>query len=311
MFNLVKDGKEKMTMRAKRTKAQALNNITYQLYYNQFSNIVLNNFKWDNLPNGLLSRRFEKYLYEYGICAFFYDEKLKEYIVLPVTNNGNLDIYSEPVKWAVTGYGYDNFNLDTSNSVLIRNNYYATSSIDITKFYANKITDVQRVIDVQLEQIKTPYLIKTSDRKLLTHKNILAKKEDGEIAIFVTDSINVDDFNLFPTPTNYVIDKLIQYKANLESEFHQLFGFDNVETQKNERLVVAEIEKNEEATNSGYSFAMLEMRKEAVEKINELFGLDITVQLNREEPKIDRFEWGEDDDLQRYDQSHDDSDGVV
>ena len=38
---------------------------------------------------------------------------------------------------------------------------------------------------MQLEQIKTPYIIKTNDRKLLSMKNILRKKEDGELAILL------------------------------------------------------------------------------------------------------------------------------
>lgn len=282
MFKLA-NGQEKVSLKAIRTKAQQENIETNNIYYRQFANIAINNFKWDNLPNGLLSRRFEQMLFKYGVGAFFYNEKIDAFCVLPVTNNGQLDIYSEPIAWTVMGYNYNNYNLNIDNSVLIRNNYFCVPSQQDVLYYAQKISKIQRTIDVQLEQIKTPYIIKTNDRKLLSMKNILRKKEDGEIAIFIDEGLNIDSFNLFPTPTNYVIDKLTAYKSSVESEFLKLYGFDNIGVEKKERLVVAELEKNEEVTDNGYISAMFEMRKEACEQINEMFGLNITVSLNREE----------------------------
>ena len=292
------NGKEKVSLKASRTKAQQENIETNNIYYRQMANIAINNFKWDNLPNGLLSRRFEQMLFKYGVGAFFYNDKIGNFCVLPVSNNGQLDIYSEPINWTVMGYNYNNYNLSIDNSVLIRNNYFCVPSQEDVMFYARKISKIQRTIDVQLEQIKTPYIIKTNDRKLLSMKNILRKKEDGEIAIFIDEGLNMDSFNLFPTPTNYVIDKLTAYKSSVESEFLKLYGFDNVDMEKGERLVVAELEKNEEVTDNGYMTVMLEMRKEACEQINELFNLNISVSLNREEQEQEfeeEFEVMEDD----------------
>lgn len=299
MFKLA-NGKENLSLKASRTKAQQENITTNNIYYRQMANIAINNFKWDNLPNGLLSRRFEQMLFKYGVGAFFYNDKIDTFCVLPVANNGQLDIYSEPIAWTVTGYNYSNQGLNIENSVLIRNNYFCVPSQQDVIFYSQKIAKIQRTIDVQLEQIKTPYIIKSNDRKLLSMRNILSKKEDGELAIFIDEGLSIDNFNLFPTPTNYVIDKLTAHKSSVESEFLKLYGFDNVDMEKGERLVVAELEKNEEVTNNGYMSVMLEMRKEACDLINEMFGLNISVSLNREEQEFEEdfeedFEEGEED----------------
>lgn len=299
MFKLA-NGKENLSLKASRTQAQRENIETNNIYYRQMANIAINNFKWDNLPNGLISRRFEQMLFKYGVGAFFYNDKTDTFCVLPVANNGQLDIYSEPISWTVTGYNYNNHNLNIENSVLIRNNYFCVPSQQDVIFYSRKIARVQRTIDVQLEQIKTPYIIKSNDKKLLSMKNILRKKEDGELAIFIDEGLSIDNFNLFPTPTNYVIDKLTAHKSSIESEFLKLYGFDNIDMEKGERLVVAELEKNEEVTDNGYMSVMLEMRKEACEQINELFNLNISVSLNREEQEQEQefeedFEEGEED----------------
>ena len=109
------NGKEKVSLKASRTKAQQENIETNNIYYRQMANIAINNFKWDNLPNGLLSRRFEQMLFKYGVGAFFYNDKIGNFCVLPVSNNGQLDLRADSVD--CNGYNYNNYNLNIDNSV--------------------------------------------------------------------------------------------------------------------------------------------------------------------------------------------------
>ena len=46
--------------------------------------------------------------------------------------------------------------------------------------------------------------------------------------------------------TSYIIDKLYQYKQNLENELHTFLGFNNVPVEKAERLITAEADYNNE-----------------------------------------------------------------
>lgn len=281
MYKNMTNGVVPLSLKPKRTKQQQYNIDTFNQYYKQNSNIALNNFEWQNLPDGLISRRFERFLYFNGTCVFFHDEKLG-YCVLPTTYNGQLDLYFEPTNWQVLGYNYSK-PLNINNSVLIRNNLTLTPTDSDVRFYCNKIADVQRTIDTQLSQLKSPYIIKTNDKKLMSHKNILSRKEDNEIAIFVNGSVGIEDMQIVPTPTAYVIDKLTAYKTKLESELYTLLGFDNLAMEKSERLITTEVEKNEEITDNGYVNVMLEMRKESCEQINNMFGLNINVKLKRRE----------------------------
>lgn len=270
-----------------KSKAKVSKAIQENILFREFSQVAINNFEYGNLPNELESRRFERVLFYNGLGAFFYDDKYG-YVVLPATAQTGLDYYYEPTKWHTQGYGL-NKSLNDTNSVLIRNNLYGIPTVQDTLYYVTKIVEVQRVIDTQLQLLKTPYIVKSTDKQVLTMKNILSKKEDGEVAIFVSNDINPEAFTIFPTPTDYTIDKLYDYKRKLINEYYALFGYNNNPEEKKERLIVDEVNANNEQTENGYVGVMYQMRKEAVDKINEMYGLNITVEVKRQRLKTPEF----------------------
>lgn len=268
-----------------KNSAQVENMVTNMLWYQQLANTAINNFEWVNLPDGVLSRYIERCLFFQGACAFIYSDEMG-YVALPAAPTGDLNIYYEPTKWNVIGYNFSK-GYDDSNSVFIRNNLFVTPTNEFILYYARKIADLQRTIDTQVALHKLPFIIRTSDKDILSYKNIMDKKQAGELAIFVNKNVAMDDFNVMPTPTEYVIDKLEGEKKTLINECMTLLGYTNTQTEKKERLIMDEVNANNEYTENGYVGAMLEMRKEACEKINQIFGLNVDVQIKREQGKPD------------------------
>lgn len=268
-----------------KNKAQWDNKITYEMWFQKLANSAINNFEWKNLPSGILSRNIEKCLFYQGACGFCKTDELG-YIALPAAPNGEFNVYYEPVKWQIIGYNFSK-SYNDENSVFIWNNLFVSPTFMFIDFYARKIADLQRTIDTQVALHKMPYLIKTSDKTVMSYKNIMDKKESGELAIFVNNGVAVDDFNVFPTQTSYIIDKLEAEKKTLINECMELLGYENVQTEKKERLIMDEVNANNEFSENGFCGAMLETRKEACEKINNIFGLKVDVEIKRTQGKPD------------------------
>lgn len=260
-------------------------------------NIVINNIVYDNLPEGLDSRYIERCLFEAGCCALIKSKDLG-FIALPMAPNGKLNVYWEPTQWTVIGCNFSE-TLNEENSVMIRNNYTVTPEISNVIYYAKIMTDIQSTINTQLALLKMPYLIRTTDKDVLTYKNIIQKKQDDEVAIFVNKQISADDFEVMNTPTQYYIDKLFAYKRDIEQEFLQMYGYTSTPFEKAERLITDEVNSNNEITKDGYIGAMIKMRQEAMDKANEKWGLNIKVRLRRDnsekEEIMNNTEEGEND----------------
>ena len=91
-------------------------------------------------------------------------------------------------------------------------------------------------------------------------------------------------------------DKLLTYKHNLWNEAMTFLGIGNAKQDKKERLVTSEVKANDEQIFSSREI-MLIARRQACEKINKMFGLNISVdfKLNKEEEE----EKSVDDELSR------------
>lgn len=273
-----------------KSKAKQRTDITMNINYIDFMEIALNNFKWNGLPDEVKQRYIERSLFRYGSACFFHSE-LYGYMVLPATMTGDINVYGEPQNWNILGIGFsEERNID--NSVLIRNNTECYPTNRDCLFYAEKITNIERTIDTHIELLKMPYLIKTNDKKLLTMKNILMKKENHELAIFVSGDINANDFEVLNGLQEFIIDDLYTYKKAIKNEYLEMLGFENANIEKKERLLVDEVTANDEITKNGYIQAMLNQRQNACNEINKMFGLNVSVELNRDKSHLG----GEEDD---------------
>lgn len=84
-----------------------------------------------------------------------------------------------------------------------------------------------------------------------------------------------------PVKSNYVLDLLLRDRYTILCNFLTEIGINNTPFEKKERQIVNEVDSNNELLKiTGFEF--LEARKKALEKVNEMFGLNISVDFNRE-----------------------------
>ena len=259
----------------KRWQSAELNNKTYIDYYNRLMELALNVFEWENLPPSVDERFLELTLYEMGYCLYFNDEIIGN-LALTCTIGGKLDVYRIPVlrrAYAVNGY---NKLCSTKDSVLIFNNYLHTPTQLTIELFARRLYEIERAIDVNVKAQKTPTLILSSEQQRLTMMNLYMQYDGNEPFIFGDKNMDIEGIKSLKTDAPFVADKLENLKHQIWNEALTFCGIENSNQDKKERLVSDEVGSNYGNVEAQRNI-MLNARKQAVEKINAMFGTNIDV----------------------------------
>lgn len=249
-------------------------NIYFSIIYNKYKMLALNSFTWENLPNGIESRHIENALYGYGM-AFFYEDDTKGLMCLPCSSCQGFNAYGDPQHVLTTEFQQSGKRMSVDIGVLINNNMLRIPTDTYIWNYSYRMFRVEDAINTNINQQRFPYFITTDEKKLFSFKNLFKNIENGEPVIYGKGSISVNDIQVFNTNTPYVVDKLTDYRTNLENQILTFLGLNNT-TGKKERMLVDEVNVNNDFINSNIEL-MYRQRLEACRLINEKFGTDIKV----------------------------------
>ena len=266
-------------MRRKKTnfeKSLSVNMQSYFEYLDRLTELAISMFEWKNLPEQIDERFLEYTLFTDGQAVFFRDEELGEYLALQVATNGGFNVYRIPLRrraYAVNGYQKQ---LNIEDSIIIYNNMLRRNSIRTVKLYAERIANLDRIIDVNANAQKTPVLVQGTDQQKLTLENVYKEYDGNAPVIFGYKDLDLKGFSVLKTDAPYVSDKLYQLKTQLWNECLTYLGISNLNIQKKERLVADEVVRNQGGTIAS-RYSRLNARRQACEQINKMFGLNIEV----------------------------------
>lgn len=238
-------------------------------------------FEYNGLPDTIPQKNLELLLQSNGFC-----------IVTEVNNslyafNGGLggegNVYFEPTQATITN-PYLNYNktLDINkNCVLMQNDYLMNSLLPIFNKYCymlveNDITMVLSCINRRIQN-----LISANDDRTLTSANeYLNQVFNGKLGIIAENQL-FDSLKSQNTGTNnntHITD-LIEYHQYLKASMYNEIGLNANFNMKKERLTSGEVEMN---TENLYPLVdnMLMCRRESLNKINEMYNTNITVEFN-------------------------------
>lgn len=257
-----------------------MNDATFCDWFYRFQALAINMFKWNGLPDTIDERFLEYTLFCDGMAVFFKDEIMEEYLALQCMIGGELNVYRIPKyrrAYAVNGY---NKVLTPENSVIIFNNYLRQPSFRTTQLYAQRVADIDRTIDVNVAQQKTPMLILCEESQKLTMLNVY-KNYAGNMPVIYGNKggFKVEDFTVLKTDAPFVADKLEELKRVKINEAMTFYGIENDSTPKKERKVGAEVTSNLGEVEAQRTI-MLNGRRQAARQINEMFGLNVSVEFN-------------------------------
>lgn len=251
------------------------NSYSARYYYNRLLEIATTSIKWENLPKEIDERFLEYTLATQGMAVFFKDDVLDKYVALTTMIGGTLSIYRVPnTRQAYATNGYRQ-SLNEKNSVLIFNNYLRTNILPELQYYAYKLYNIDRTIDININGQKTPILLLCDENERLAVENMYLEYTGNMPVIHgYKNSVNYDTIKAIPTPAEYNADKLYDLKLQIWNEALTFLGVANTMQFKRERVLQSEMQVAQGQVIASRN-TRIRMRQQAADQINEMFGLNI------------------------------------
>lgn len=242
------------------------------------SNIM---FKYHNLPDSIPETELEKLLQTNGFAIV---GKINgEIYAINGGLGGETDVYNRPTI-ATVSVPYLNFN-DTweieKDCVVIKNDSNAIGLIPMFVKYCtlmneNEITMMLATVNKRIQNL----LSANDDNTIESAKQFLKDVFEGEIGV-IAESKLFDSLKVNNSSTNAQVNlkDLFEFEQYLKASMFNEIGLSANFNMKRERLTSAEIETN---SDNLYPLVddMLNNRRLAIEKINEMFETDIEVEFN-------------------------------
>lgn len=275
-------------MKTRMINSQMSNYATYHMYFRQMLTLAENVFEFEGLNKFIDVSYLNKTLMRKGSIAWFRDE-LIGVIALPYRSLTTMDIYGRPKKIEVfsNSNGYNRILNKKEFVIMYDNNGRYPLYLDIAQM-AERIANCVRTQDINISQQKTPRVWKTTQDKETSIKGIL-NNIDANVEAIVTqkgeDMKVIEDLECVLDPAPYVTDKIDLHLKELWAEFYKLIGIANLQEQKRERVIQDEMIASQGGTIAS-RYSRYEPRANAIKKINEKFGANISVKYYDGEPSM-------------------------
>lgn len=238
-------------------------------------------FKYTGLPDSIPDVFLERYLQRNGQC-------------IVAKHEGNLyafcgglgGVYNEyyfPTKYIVAN-PYLNFSKEYTigeDCVLVRNDTEMQGLIPMCSKYASLLVEndlTMRIADINR---RIPAIAKVhSDNQKQGFDLLMKRVEDGDLSMSIQDNWE-DMFTTLPfvdSSTTHITE-YIEYTQYIKAQWFNELGIRMSHNMKREALSASEIASGDDAIRS-LPEDMLECRKEALDKINSMFGTNISIEYN-------------------------------
>ena len=247
----------------------------YFQLYNIWENAITNSFVWDNLPSSTYITRPEQYLYYRGLMALFVDDenKFKIYPAFPAGALRGDGFYDNYIMYDFAG---KNWNRKFEDIELCENCPNQIPTKFIVMYYIEKLKKVLNVIDVQLIKSQGGDIFEVHDESQVNQvlsiwDNMIKNKP---LSVILNDDFKNKDINkisLYDSRESQILDMWGIYDK-VKNEFMTTLGFNNIQTEKKERLINAEAESNNDVINHGFYETMYIMRLDFCNRVKNHKG---------------------------------------
>lgn len=268
-----------MHISGKKWQSAWLNSEAEWFYYNWLLQLAISRFKWSGLPSEIDERFLELALCEWGLAVFWWNDDYDKYFALQASPSGNINAYRNPTAFTTYGYGDSplNVRLRASECVPIWNNLIRSPECFAIQHFARKLASIDRTFDTHLSTQKAPIIIVCEESQRLTVDNMVKQWQGNEPIVF-GDGQSLAGINieyLTPNPKmDYNGTKLLNDQAQVWAQAMNFLGISNSDIRKAERVQSAEVDANNEQTESS-GLITLDARRQACELINERYGLAV------------------------------------
>lgn len=210
-----------------------------------------------------------------------------------------LDPYNWPLTLLATNPVLGNLQGKVNKDcVWIRNNKFATPTIETIKYYATQLAKVQISLNVSLSNNRMTKVFQAeSDEQAQAIRKMVDDIDSGKLAVIQKPDIfsqimgggdsSGSGIPVYSTPSEYLADKYLENMREILNDFYTTFGVNSSGANmiKHERNLSSEVNSNNQQIMINRVY-WLEPRQKAAELASELFGVEISVDLREEDIDI-------------------------
>ena len=246
-------------------------------------------FKYDGLPDTIPQKWLENLLMVHGACVWVKTEQDGLFVNRPAPG-GDLDIYYIPKTVLVVnpyakGLKTPGQYTRDVDCVLMLNDTYAQGMIPMLRKYCSMMVENDLSLNMASIMSRATMLLSAADDKTkqsaeLFIKHLIEGKLDviGEAPFLIANQDKALSVNQL-TRANDTITQLIEYHQYIKASLFNELGLQSNYNMKRESINSKESQLNEDQLHPLID-NMLAERKEALEKVNNMFGTNISVSFN-------------------------------
>ena len=242
------------------------------------SNIM---FQYHNLPDSIPSREIELLLQTNGFGVFI--EVEGKYYIVNGGLGGEPDVYNMPTEAVISipALKLNKTYKINEDCIVIPNDSMYLGLLPMYSKYCTLMNENEMTMLLATVNKRIQHLLSANDDNTIeSAKEFLKKVFDGEIGVIgeskLFESLKV---NTTSSTSQVSMKDLFEYEQYLKASMYNEIGLSANFNMKRERLSSSEVEAN---TDNLYPLVddMLNSRRKGLEKVNEMFGLDIQVEFN-------------------------------
>ena len=208
-----------------------------------------------------------------------------------------LDPYNFPLTLLATNPVLGNLQGKVNKDcVWVRNNKFATPTIETIKYYATQLAKVQISLNVSLSNNRITKVFQAeTDEQAQAIRKMIDDVDSGKLAVIqkpdvfsqITSGGDSNKIPVYSTPSEYLADKYLENMREILNDFYTTFGVNSSGANmiKHERNLSSEVNSNNQQIMINRVY-WLEPRQKAAKLASEIFGTEITVDLREEDINI-------------------------
>lgn len=248
------------------------------IYEDWLMGLALSRFRWEGLPDTCDARYLEWTLMTNGVATIA--RRGDTWYSLQAIQQGAPNKYDLPRSWRAMGQcGRPNFDCDWGNGVVLYDNLMRTPLLWKLSIFARRLALCDRTFDINLLQQHKPVALAVDENGVeeLDGINIFKQLYGGEPAILGTKRLKTlaESVTVLNLNVPFIGEELQTAQGNIWTQVYTLLGIDSL-TQKSERMIEDEVTSLQSPAELN-RYNPLKARREAADKLNERFGLNVHV----------------------------------
>lgn len=241
-------------------------------------------FKWSGLPETIPEKYLEQFLQVNGYAGIAVGDDVGSLYAFYGGLGGEPDAYYNPTKFIVANPYLKlskEYTID-SDCIIIRNDPFYIGLMPLFNKYASMLSENE--LSLNMASINTRVqsaLAAGDDRTKAAAERYIEKLTEGDISVIGENAFFDEDLKSVPlanTSKTGILGDLIEYEQYLKASWYNELGLNANYNMKREALNSAESSINDDILFPLVD-EMLKMRQEGADRVNEMFGTDISVEL--------------------------------